>query len=67
MQVATLLNSVPAILTVSGCLIFFCSVVAILCVQLFKGKMYYCTDPMRHARIECIGGASPGPQTRQPA
>lgn len=41
--VAALLGSVPAILTVAGCIIFFCSIVAILCTQLFKGTMFACS------------------------
>ena len=57
LTVAALLNSVPAILTVAGCLLFFCSVTAILMVQLFKGTMYHCTDESRHAIEECFGSA----------
>ena len=41
--VAALLGSVPAIVTVAGCIFFFCSIVAILCVQLFKGTMFACS------------------------
>jgi hypothetical protein len=43
MTVAALLGAVPAILTVAGCILFFCSIVAILCTQLFKGTMFSCS------------------------
>ena len=55
LTVAALIASVPAIMTVAGCVIFFCAVTAILLVQLFMGSMHYCTDTTRDLRLECIG------------
>ena len=66
MTVAALLGSVPAILTVSGCILFFCSIVAILCVGLFKGTMFHCTDGDRFVLNECVGSAVLESEMSQP-
>ena len=53
--VATIIDALPSVLTVSCCLLYFVSIVAIICVSLFKGVMYQCTDSFTSARLSCVG------------
>eukprot|EP01049_Picozoa_sp_SAG25_P005807 SAG25_NODE_410_length_8423_cov_2.086617_7_plen_724_part_00 len=50
-----LFKAVPSILTVAMLCFFFMLICAIFCVQMFKGTMYYCTDP-NCASPDLLGG-----------
>jgi len=55
---SSLLKSVPSVLTVLAIVLFFMIIVAIFCVQLFKGTMYHCNQwaDVMHSPI-CKGEA----------